>query len=141
MERVGMSPAFHATSVPFCMLIFYLFGGFVGGDNFRKKHLPSPSRARSSCVCPTRSTSRSIKPASLPPHTHSAFYRGFYREDRPKCGKRAINGGGISMNKNMFRFPCSFLLSRKLALQGRKWSPGNVPMSLSHYKRIYFMYF
>ena len=37
-----MSPAFHATSVRFCVPVLYLFGGLVGGDNFRKKHLPSP---------------------------------------------------------------------------------------------------
>ena len=101
MERVRISPTF---SRNLCSILYagpLSFWWVCRRRQFPEKAPALPrSRARSSCVCPTRSTSRSIKPASLPPHTHSAFYR----EDRPKCGKRAINGRGNIHEQKHVRF-------------------------------------
>ena len=89
------------------MLVLYLFGGFVGGDNFRKKHLPStPVLARRVYV----RLAQLLDPLNRLPSRRTRTLpsiEAFIERIVLNAGKGLLMVVGISMNKNTFGFPCS----------------------------------
>ena len=101
-------------------MIPYLFGGFVGGDNFRKKHLPPVL-----VVLPRRvyvRLAQLLDPLNRLPSRRTRTLpsiEAFIERIVLNAGKGLLMVGGISMNKNTFRFPPYF---REISLrQGHKW--------------------
>ena len=109
MEQIGMIPAFHATSVRFC---------YDGPLSFwwvcRRRQFPEKAPALPSPVLAGRvyvRLAQLLDPLNRLPSRRTRTLpsiEAFIERIVLNAGKRGYYGRGISMNKNTFRFPCSF---------------------------------